>query len=78
MTPHPGRGEQSARLLRRDGRTIPLIRGAPAGEPNQLARKREQPDHDERANQGVRTSALEGDERSGSPGPAHTEEDVLL
>ena len=65
---------KGAGLRRRDRRTIGLVGSGIAGQPNQLARKREQADHDESSDQGVRAAALESDQRGGSSGLAKTEE----
>jgi hypothetical protein len=76
---HIGRpAGKGAGLRRRGRRAIGVLGGGIAGQPNELARERQQADHDESSEHGVRATALEGDQRGGSSRPAKSEDDVLL
>jgi hypothetical protein len=59
-------------------RTIAPVGSGIGGEPNQLARDREQSDPDQSSNQGVCAAAPEGDQRGGFSGPAKAEDDASM
>jgi hypothetical protein len=68
---------KGARLPRLERRAIGLLGGGIAGQPNELARERQQAEQDESSDQGVRGAALESDQGGDCSGPAKAEDDVL-